>query len=642
MAATDINSYDPYQKGELDKALFAMQVGLGKAADLQSAASKAVGDYATKIAALNIDYLKSNALQANAILTPYNSVGFMGGTQLLNMTGANGPQAQQQTLSFLSSNIQQNLGPLQTQALQTGNTSALSAINSVYGGAIFSSDPNVLRQQAQQAYQASTQQIQQYQQQVQQGVIKPVPLSSFNNPYAKELESVKNLSTSWNSGATIQEKVQFDQQQQAKAQTEYDTYMAGVKNGTIKDDQAVTQQKAQSLFADIRKFDSQIKTGQQAIQNQLRADSYRQAGNNQAAAAEQAYADQAVQNYNKNNVYDQAVKQTQGLFDGASNNFQSQQNQQYQAQQSALSQAMARQQAEAKSTYTQQMEQANALQQQQQNTPTALDGARTAFGNTLNKQQMAADPNFAANTINSMVDPANNVVNNYLNNSFLNPAINAMTTQGTNAIMSNAGAKGMLGSGQVLQDIYNNGQSIAGQYIIPGIQQLSSQVLQSGTTSANNELNNRTSYNTSLNNLQGQMSSDMLNTAAGLSADTSYKYANMLSGQTTGAFNAQASNNSSALSNLFNTGAGAGSTQSQQQYGVGSQAATQNQWAAEVVNTGTLASASAQANAELQKRQLQYMGTQYGLNTPKNNGFELGTLAGGNMAMMGLAMLGGI
>lgn len=113
----------------------------------------------------------------------------------------------------------------------------------------------------------------------------------------------------------------------------------------------------------------------------------------------------------------------------------------------------------------------------------------------------SANPNGYVNGIlNSLIDPATGAVNTWMNSKVVTDVLDSMNKYGADAVQNSAAAKGMLNSGNTLNELYKMGQGNAGQYIVPYAGQLANNVLTQGVGAANNLLN--TGVNAA-NNLMG-------------------------------------------------------------------------------------------------------------------------------------------
>jgi hypothetical protein len=636
-----ISGYNP--AGNLTMAdVQALQSATSQAANQISAGAQQVSDFSKQIAGMNINTLQQTGLAASAVLAPFSAVGYSAGNQITNLMGAGGAQAQQEAIQSLGTGLQSAIQPIQQQALQTGNISALTSINQIYGGSLFSNNPQEMEQQDQQAQQQAIQQAQQHAQQVNAGLVQQEQ-APFANPYAAQLTAAQQAQSAF----TTNSQAQIAAYQQAVQSTN------GQEGNTLQKEQFINQtvipalqqygtlptgiaQQAQTLGisgGQVGSISAAQQTEDQLSQqfNNLKNPTNSPAANTQGPLSAADLNAFGLGNTPGNaaaiaslNPYTSQVNTLQTQYNNAQQANQASLQQQQQANQAALQQQLTGINGQYNSSITS----AQQLAAQQAATPTALDNARSAFGNYVNQ-----DPTQFANTaVNNLVSPANNAVNNYLNNTFLNPSLNAMTTQGTNAIMSNAGASGMLGSGKVLQDIYNNGQSIAGQYVIPGIQSISNNVLQGGLQA-----------DTSVANAIGSQAGGMLNNAANASAYVGSQTSLGLSGQSTNTLNNQLSSNQTVGAQMFGQGNTSAIANAGIQQSGGVNQAAQNTWMGDQTNNATLASANAQANATLSNAQLQYLAAQMGVpGSSSSNGSTLGILGGGIASEMGLAFLGGI
>lgn len=239
--------------------------------------------------------------------------------------------------------------------------------------------------------------------------------------------------------------------------------------------------------------------------------------------------------------------------------------------------------------------------------------------------------NYMNNTLSSLNNQNNGAIANFLNNGAVQSSMNAMTKYGSQAIQNSAASKGMLNSGNTMANLYDYGQSLAGQYLVPQIGNITNQVLGSGTSLANAGLGANAS---------------LANQYLGAGASLAGGLATAQMGANTALSTSAMGNQSQGLNSLLNTGLSGAQTQAGVYGQLGQSVGNENSQMGQTQSNAILSNAQNQSNALMSGAQLQFQMAQMGLlnhssaNTDPNVGS--GIMAGGIAGTMGLAALFGL
>ena len=338
------------------------------------------------------------------------------------------------------------------------------------------------------------------------------------------------------------------------------------------------------------------------------------AGNQQIAAQ----APTAPSMANPMNSYNQAKSTLQAAQQAAQqnpNNPQAQQALQQASQQwqtlntpEALSSLVGSNQAfnQANNQYQQQLSAFNQQQSQMGGQQQAGTGS-SPFANLLNR----TPEQYAQGLTQTGIGLAESATDAFRNNTIVQQSLNAMNQLGGQAVQNSAAARGMLNSGNTLSELYNQGQAIAGQYLIPQITSLS-----------NNIIGN-----------VGSAGNAMLSAQQGLAGGIT---SSMLGANTSMAQNAMG-NQLSGLQGLVGQGLNSAQTQAGVLTGLGGAVAGQNTNMANTQSNAILSNAQQQANALQSNAQLQLSAAQANLRPSQGGILEgLGSAFAGAAAGTGL------
>jgi hypothetical protein len=120
--------------------------------------------------------------------------------------------------------------------------------------------------------------------------------------------------------------------------------------------------------------------------------------------------------------------------------------------------------------------------------------------------------NFDTNTFEKqLTDTAGGAAGSFMNSDIVKQSMDYMKQQGMDQIQNSAAAKGMLNSGRTLEELNKQGQGLAATNVLPYIQQITSQIIGSGSQLEGQKLG---AYS-SLYNQQLQNQTQIANTYAG-------------------------------------------------------------------------------------------------------------------------------
>jgi hypothetical protein len=180
----------------------------------------------------------------------------------------------------------------------------------------------------------------------------------------------------------------------------------------------------------------------------------------------------------------------------------------------------------------------------------------------MDRYMPANGGNFVGDTLNKLIDPATGAVNNWINSDVVKNVMGATINSGSNAVQNLAASRGMLDSGQTLAELQKVGTNAAGQYIVPFAGQLANNVLSTGANLASTELQTGVGAAQNMYGLANQTVNNVMNTNSATANNRLNNYYNLLGKGMD--FSQQTSNNRNAMtSQLVNTGAGLASTAGQ-------------------------------------------------------------------------------
>lgn len=268
--------------------------------------------------------------------------------------------------------------------------------------------------------------------------------------------------------------------------------------------------------------------------------------------------------------------------------------------------AESQQYGQAQAQYQQQLAQYQQQQAQQQSgvQPTTGPYSQTPFSNLLN----TSPEQYAQNLTQTGINLAQSATDAFTNNTIVQQSLAAMNKLGQQATQNSAAARGMLNSGNTMAELYNQGQAIAGQYLLPQITSLSNNIMGNVNSAGNAQL-------------QGQQ--QLANTTIG----------NMMGANTAVANNAMNSQ-ISGLSGLLGSGLSAAQTQAGVLGNLGSSVAQQNTNMANTQSNAILSNAQQQSNALMSNAQLQLSAAQANLRP------DVDGIGGGLLSALGGSALG--
>lgn len=261
-------------------------------------------------------------------------------------------------------------------------------------------------------------------------------------------------------------------------------------------------------------------------------------------------------------------------------------------------------------TYQQQLQQYNQQLQQQQQSVSPQSGpfSSTPFSNLL----QTSPEQYAQNLTQTGINLAQNATNAYTNNTIVQQSLAAMNKLGQQATQNSAAARGMLNSGNTMAELYNQGQAIAGQYLLPQITSLSNSIMGNVNSAGNTQLQGQQGLaNSTLNNMLG--------------ANTSIAN-NSMNSQVSG------------LSGLLGTGLSSAQTQAGVLGQLGSSVAQQNTNSANTQSNAILSNAQQQSNALMANAQLQLSAAQANLR-PSSDGMLGGLLSAAGGSALGTGLM---
>ena len=277
----------------------------------------------------------------------------------------------------------------------------------------------------------------------------------------------------------------------------------------------------------------------------------------------------------------------------------------------ALSSIVGQNQAfnQANNQYQQQLSAFNQ-QQGQMSGMNQGQASTSPFANLLNR----SPEQYAQSLGQTGINLAESATDAFRNNTIVNQSLNAMNRLGGEAVQNSAAARGMLNSGNTLSELYNQGQAIAGQYLIPQITSLSNNIMGNVGSAGNAMLSAQ-------QGLAGGITSSML-------------------GANTSIANSAMGNQLSGLQGLMGQGLNSAQTQAGVLTGLGGAVAGQNTNMANTQSNAILSNAQQQSNALMSNAQLQLSAAQANLR-PSSGGMLEGlgsAFAGAGLGTLAAAL----
>lgn len=204
---------------------------------------------------------------------------------------------------------------------------------------------------------------------------------------------------------------------------------------------------------------------------------------------------------------------------------------------------------------------------------------------------LEADPTQYANKLTRAgIDNAEYATDAFRNNSVVQQSLESMNDLGRRAVQNSAASKGMLNSGRTMSELYNQGQAISGQYLIPQM-----------TSLANTTMNNTNQSGNAMLGAQAGLANQIIGSGTQLAG----QLANSMIGSNTTMAGNILGNSTQGLSSLANMGASAAGTTASVLGNLGGAIAGQNTQMGNTISNATMAAAQNQSQANLAGAQLQ-------------------------------------